>query len=474
MKNYLHYIIALLAGLLILLLLPAANGLTDLGVRATAVIVPVLYLWLTTNTHWTAVFALALLILTKAASPNQIWAASFGHFVIPTIIVFMILNECLRQTGVIHKIAHWFITRPIVKGRPLVFLSMFMASGMIIGQFMENLSLAIIYIGIAAALCEEMGYQKGDPFYTAMFMSVLWPNIVYAISSPIAHALPNILIGVVQSSTGIQITYGQWLAVGLPFAAIMYGVMVLIMRIWNPDSRKFKNFDMETPKTPPLSTEGKIASAVFLMVIAAVLLPEFLKGVFPTAAGIISGWGVAVPAIFGIALLSIIQIKGKPVMDFPLCAKSIPIPAVIFAGSVNCLAPIISSESTGISAWIGNSLQPVFAGLPSFLLVVMLIILSVLMTNFLSNVVTMVLFFNLGAALLTAGNYNLAAFAVIIALAASMSAATPSASVPSPLFFGPGHLTMKSTLKWNVLFVLSAIVLLVAVAVPLANQFLPH
>ena len=30
---------------------------------------------------------------------------------------------------------------------------------------------------------------------------------------------------------------------------------------------------------------------------------------------------------------------------------------------------------------------------------------------------------------------------------------TPSAAVPSPLFFGPGHVTMKTTVKYTTIFV---------------------
>lgn len=472
MKKYIHYIIALIIGLLLLFCLPETNGLTQLGVRSIAVMVPILYLWLTTNTHWVAVLSLALLIVTTVVTPNQMWATSFGHFVVPTIIIFMILNECLRETGVINKIALWFITRPFVKGRPIAFLGMFMASSLIIGQFMENMSLAIIFIGIATALCEEMGYKKGDPFYTAMFIAVLWPNIVYSISSPIAHALPNILMGTLESSLGMTISYGQWLAVGIPFAIVMFFVMLLIMRIWNPDGEKFKNFDVAKVDNPPLRTEGKIAGIVFILVILAILLPEILKGVFPTVTGVISAWGVVVPAIFAISLLSLIQVKGKPVLDFPKATKGVHLPAVIFAGVVSAFAPIISSETTGISAWMGNSLRPAFEGMSPIAIIIILIIIAVILTNFLSNTVVMVLFFNLGAALISTSQYNMAAFAIVIALGASMAGCTPSAAVPSPLFFGPGHITMKNSIKWNLFFIVLATIVVMAVAIPLANAIL--
>ena len=51
--------------------------------------------------------------------------------------------------------------------------------------------------------------------------------------------------------------------------------------------------------------------------------------------------------------------------------------------------------------------------------------------NFLSNVVTMVLFFNIGLALLSGSNMHMEAFAAVIGVAASMASLTPSACAPA-------------------------------------------
>ena len=78
-KNYLHYLIALIIGLVLLFALQPTNGLTPVGIRVVAVLIPILYLWLTTNTHWTSLLALALLVMTTAMTPNEVWAGSMGH-----------------------------------------------------------------------------------------------------------------------------------------------------------------------------------------------------------------------------------------------------------------------------------------------------------------------------------------------------------------------------------------------------------
>ena len=84
----------------------------------------------------------------------------------------------------------------------------------------------------------------------------------------------------------------------------------------------------------------------------------------------------------------------------------------------------------------------------------------------------MVLFFNLGVVLLDAGSLNMGAVTILIGLAASMASLTPSAAVPSPLFFGPEHLTMKNTIKINLLFIILSFVVLMAFAYPFAQAII--
>ena len=470
-KEYIHYLIALIIGIVIWFALPASNGLTPIGVHVIAILIPVLYLWLTTNTHWTCFLALALLVMTQAMTANEVWAGSMGHFVVITVLAYMLLNICLKETGVINKIAIWFVTRKFVQGRPYAFMAMFFASNVIIGMFMDNLSLAVIYIGITGVLCEEIGVKKGDPFYTCMFTGVMWGNVILSIASPIAHALPNIIMGSAEAQLGITITYGQWLAVGVPFAILCYLAIMLVVLIWRPDTTAFKNFDVEAVKKkyPPLDARGKFSAFIFILVVIFVLAPSILKDVNPFFA-YLNNIGVVIPALLAIVVLALVRMDGKPILNVPAAMKEVAWPPIIFAGTVSVFATPLSAENTGISPWLGNIFGFV-DGLPPFAVVVILMIFAIIMTNFLSNTVTMVLFFNIGVIVLANGNTNMGVFTIIISLAASMASLTPSAAVPSPLFFGPGHVTMKNTLKWNLIWIPLTFVILV-ILFPLYSRFM--
>ena len=468
-KTYLHVTVALILGLLIGFGVQPENGLTVLGVRVLAVTIPTLYLWLTVNTSWCALLFLALLILTGAMTPTEVWAGSMGHFAVITMIVFSILNYALKETGVIDRAAAWFISRRIAKGRPLVFLGLFFLSNLIIGMFVDNLSLAIIYVGLAIALADKIGVKRGDPFYACLFIGILWCNVIISIASPIAHAPVLILIGMIETQLGISISYAKWLCVGVPFAAVMFLAMMAAVAVWRPNAKAFLDFDTASLKPEPLSRKGKITAGIFLLTVLAILLPEVGKVVFPGHFAFWSQIGVVVPAILAVCALCLISVDGKPVLDFQAACSTLPLPAILFAGVVCVMSTPFSAESTGISSWLSSLLQPIFQGLSPFGTLTLLAVAALIMTNFLSNVVTMVLFFNIGLALLSGSNLHLGAFAAVIGVAASMASLTPSACAPAPLIFGPGHVTVRGVLKANLVFLVLSLAACLVVVYPLAS-----
>lgn len=469
-KTYIHYGAAFLIGIIIFFILQPSNGLTDVGIRVLAITVPTLYLWLTVNTHWTSILFMGMLVMTGCMSANEVWAGSMGHFSVITMIVFMILNHCLLQTGVINRVCTWFITRKIVHGRPYVFIGMFFASMMVLGMFMDNLSLAVIYVGIAEVLCKKLGIQKGNSFYTCMFMGIMWVDDIISIASPIAHAPCLILMGMMSAQLGIDVSYGQWFALGVPFAVIMFLAIMLCVRLWRPDLTAYNNYDIEEEKrnAPKLDLKGKISVIVFLCAVALIILPELLRNVLPGFSSYWTTCGVVVPAILACAVLCMISIGGEPILDMPAALKSLPMGAIIFAGVVCVMSTPITSELTGINVWMSNVLQPLLTGVSPFAIVVILTVVALIMTNFFSNVVTMTLFFNIGVALLGNSSVNMGMFAMVIGIAAAMACLTPAACAPMPLVFGPGHVTMGNTIKANIMFIICALVVLLGFVVPFA------
>ncbi len=471
-KAYIHYIVAIILFLVFYLCIPASNGLTEKGVAVLAILVPVLYLWIAVNTDWVSLAALAALVMSGVMTANEVWAGSFGNFIVITIIVCMALNAVLTQTGVINKVAVWFITRKFVQGHPYAFIGMYFFSFFLLGTFMEATSLTVIYIALTQALCKNLKVEKGEPLYTVLMTGVFWGNAIISAASPISHVLPLLLIAAVEGRTGLTISYGQWLSVGIPFEIMMFVFLMLVVRFfWRPDTSKFANYNLEEVKrsAPPLGRDGKLATVLFILVVAAWLFPQFGNGFAPGLAAFFTRCGTCIPPIVAIAILCIVRVENKPIVKFPALVKDIPIGLLIFTATVTVLGAAVNLPDVGISDWIRNLLLPVTSSLPTFAVMAILVLGALIMTNFLSNTVTMFLFYSIALSLLADSGINVMAFVIVVGLASCIGILTPSAAVPAPLFFGPGHITVKNTYKYGILYMLLTFLGCMCLIWPLAS-----
>lgn len=476
-KTYLHCAIAVLIGAIIMFALPATNGLTADGVHMLGILVPIIYLWITVGTDWVSLLAIVALVMTGVMTNGKnfyasVYAGSMGNFIIITVIACMALSAVLTSTGVIEKIAVWFITREFVKGRPYAFLFMFLLSNLIVGTFMEATAVAIMYIDLAKSILEKLGYKKGDKFYTVVMAGLYWNNSIVSAGSPISHVLPLLLIAAAAPALGVTISFGQWLMVGIPFEILAFALEMIVFRfIWKPDTTLFQNYDLEATRaaSKPLSKQGRITVIVFICVVFVWLFPQFGSAIAPGIVTYLNQIGACVPPVLGLAALFIIHVDDKPIAKFGDCMKTIPMGMLIFTACVTVLGSAINSETTGISGWMGNVLTPMLSGLPQIAVIVLIVLLAAIITQFMSDTVTMYLMYAIGLSLLSSANINMPAFVMIIGFASIMGLLTPAAAVPSPLFFGPEHITMKNEAKYCAIFLVLDFLMIMCILYPLAS-----
>ncbi|MCC8161743.1 MAG: anion permease, partial [Lachnospiraceae bacterium] len=291
--------------------------------------------------------------------------------------------------------------------------------------------------------------------------------------SPLGHALPVVMLNAAAAG-GYNITYAQWLSVGLP-AAILISVasILVICLVWRPEASKFSNYDLDAHRAnlPKLIRQGLISLIMLLLVIVYWIVPV----VFPNLLGdqlmaLYNSWGSSMPLIIAIALLCVIHVDGKPISTFREMTSTTTVSTLLFIGVVVTLGTAISSESAGISAWLGNLLAPVTSNMSVFVIVVIGCLGCVILTNFISNTVSMLLFYSVMVPIVEAGGGPVIGVIVMLCMMACFASLVPSAAVTAPFFFGPGHITVKNTAKWNVVMIFVAWAITVFLIYPLCNM----
>lgn len=472
-------LLALALGAAIWFGLPAANGLTHEGVRALAVIIPSIVLWLTMGTNWVSLLIMGLFVI-GGVMPNggagNAWATSLGNPIIALIITFYILANTMADTGVIDTVAAWFISRPFLRGRPYAFMTMFFLSQMLLGLVMQNLALAVIYIELAEKICKQLDVKKGDKLYDALMLGVTYGNGVLLVASPIAKTWPLVMIGML-AVHGIEVSFATWFAIGIPFTFAMTVVIITAVRQHRPDVSPLKNLDVDELRrsTPPLSKSGKIVSAGMTLLVAFIVIPELLAVM--GVGGPLIPWmisiGITAPATVLVALLCMTNVDGKPLCNFGRSLSDIHWGVVIFVAATFIIQAGFSNPETGIQAWLAHVFQPVFGNLSPFWLTVLAMVGTLVVTQFMVNGLTMTLFWTIGSSLLVAysGTAHLAGFGIAVLFASCFAVFTAPATLTTALVYEPGHLKPLSVFRPNLVFASLALAVTIGF-IPFINTML--
>lgn len=479
-KGYIHVAIAFFIFLAIKLFLPAQNGLTDLGVNIIAIFASTIWLWVFVSTVWPSLLAFALVVIFGISSPNALAAVTYGHWSFGFILTAMLLNAALIETGVIDHISTWFISRKICKGRPWVFITMFLLSEFIVALFLDCAPVTLIYMTMIDSVCKELGYEKGDRFGKVLTAATLWLVVIGYTSTPISHSIALVMMGQL-SSVGAPISMLQFCMIGIPFGFLFFIITILALRLLcKPDFTKFEKYDpaVKAAQLQKLTPQAKISVGVFAAVVIMWIVPELLNDSLPQVASFFSTIGTTVPPLLGIAVLAIIHINGKPVFDVTKGLTQISMPTLIFVMGIQVFCNTITNESTGVNAFLGNVFTPIASSLSPTLFIIVIIVASVVLTQFLSNMVVQSLFFAAFVPVIQATNaagitsISIAAFGMLLTMAVNVSFLFPSSYMCAPICYGSGYLPIKDGLKLGFPVAVIGTILLITIFWPMANAIL--
>ena len=112
-KQQKHFLIAVLAGVLLYFLLPEANGLTKAGIAMLSVFLPTIYLWLTCGTSWTSLLSVTVAVLLGTYAGANAYGTLWGNVVCAAIIPFMMVATVLEESGAFEWIVKCIISRKL-------------------------------------------------------------------------------------------------------------------------------------------------------------------------------------------------------------------------------------------------------------------------------------------------------------------------------------------------------------------------
>ncbi len=473
-RNYLFSIIGIIL-MFFSQYFPPVLGLSNLGMQVAGIFIGTILLWMFVSVTWPSLLCIVALILSPLYTYTDGLSASMGGWITSFILFSSMVTWTLGQTGFLKRCAIWFVTRPWAQKRPWLFLSLLFLAPLVIGSFMSPIPAFIVCLPVAEQIFQELDFKKGDRLPQIIVLGILFFASLSTAATPIAHTVTTLALSLYENDMGNAINFVSYTIFGVISSIIIFILTIILIKFaGKPDLRRLNNLQQLNLKTDSskLSLQEKTTVAVFGIVVAMWMLPGIINPIFPELASAISSLGTPTPAIIGVCLLSFIQIDGKPLMNFgEAVSKGVPWSAVFMVAATGILGSALTDDSVGITAVISSILSPLIGNMPPILFVLFISIVTIVITNFASNTVTVTLMYSISLPLVYGGaitGVNPAALSCVIGAAACVACATPPSTATAAVAAGTGWLKTDTMLKHGMLWCIGAAIIFALVGYPIA------
>ena len=383
--------VAVVLGICIYFFVPASNGLTHLGVAMLSVFIPTIYLWLTCGTGWTSLLSVTAVVLLGAYQGVPAYMTLWGNICAAAVIPFLMVATVLEESGAFEWIVKWIISRKFIHARPTLFLIMMILSMVVISIFTAPQVVAVLFFNLLSEVTTTIGYTKEDTFYKSHGLVIGW--ISQICDGVLIWGRPYLLtmVAVVAGLGFTDFTIMTYFKFAFFYLLIAIIVIVLIVKLWiRPDVCKFSNYDDEKIRKDlqenPISKQGKIAIAGMLLILLCYVLSslDFLGPVQTYFSSITIAGSVTLVC----ALLCVITVDGKPVLDLNKAASKVPWSMIFFLGAIMFYAQAVGDDMYGISVCMQNILSPIVSRMPGGIAMLIGLVVACIATNFCSNSVS--------------------------------------------------------------------------------------
>jgi solute carrier family 13 (sodium-dependent dicarboxylate transporter), member 2/3/5 len=431
-----------LAMFALMLALPAPAGMETAAWRIAALTVLMAIWWMTEALPLTAT---ALLPFLFAPLFGVMTAAEVaGEYYSP--ILFLILGGAflalaIERVGLHRRLAVAILKLAKPSSTGLLFA--FMAATALLSMFISNTSTALIMVPIALAVLAAGKVAEGatDGFPGAVMMGIAFAASIGGLGTLVGSPTNAIAAALIEKQLGLTISFLDWMRYGVPVVLLAIpAAMLILMRVQRLDRDTFdaRGAAQALGSSPPWSVAERRLVPLISCVFAAWVAQPWIEPLLPKGA-LTDGTIAIAGALF---LFVIPDGTGRPLLNWKEADRAPWGVIMMFGGGLALAAAMTQS---GLAAWLGNVLAPL-GSLPLILLAAAIVALTIVITEFASNVATASGIMPVLAALIATTGVDPILLALPVAFAASWGFMLPSGTGPNAIAWATGHIALPRML----------------------------
>lgn len=418
----------------------------------------------------TALLPLVILPLFNVASIAKA-AQPYMHPIVVLLMGGFIFAKAIEQWRLHERMALYVISK--TRGRPARLIGGFMLASGVLSMWISNTATAIMMMPIALSVAAAIEASKPEneapkPYFTiALLLAIAYSCSIGGLGTPIGTPTNLIIIGYLDEHANKNISFAQWMMMGIPMVVIMLPLAWFALTKWiftidnTPNESAHNDVNnrlaaLGTMTIPERRTLMLFCLIAFMWAFRRPLSELQIAGVTPLA-----GLTDHVTAIIAVLLCFVLPagLKNEPrrkLLDWDI-AQRIPWGVILLFGGGMSLAYAITSS--GLSGYLGQSI----AGLAKFHIFILIVIVAVLvlaLTEVTSNVATASAIMPVVGAMAIETGIPVEVIAVPVALAAGCAFMLPMATGPNAVVFATGQVTLPQMARIGLWINIIAVVII--------------
>ncbi|QCU79018.1 DASS family sodium-coupled anion symporter [Citricoccus sp. SGAir0253] len=450
------------AGLALALVLPASLSFEGRAVAGCALWMAIWWMTEAAPIPVTSLLPLVLFPLFGMAPIKDV-AAPYADSVVFLVLGGVILGLATERSNLHLRVA--LLTIRTVGTRPAQIAFGLMAASAFISAWVSNTATAVIMVPIAVSILQLV--RSVDPeaagrrFAASLLLGVAYGVTIGSTATLIGQPPMALMKAYLGEAHGIDLQFGHWMLVGVPWALVMLGAawLVLTRLVFRAEVAEIPGgremIRGELARLGRMTTPERRVGLVFLLAIFCWVALPFIADI-PAVAGAlpflggISDTQVAMAAAIACFLVPA-QKRSEDPAGTPLlrwsAAREIPWGLLLLFGGGLSLSAMFTA--TGFSEWLGGQVGGL-TGVPAWLVLLVVVVVCLALTELTSNTATAAAFFPIFGAVAVGLGMDPLLMTVAVTLAVCSAYMLPVATPSNAVAFGSGEVTIRQMVRAGV------------------------
>jgi sodium-dependent dicarboxylate transporter 2/3/5 len=468
-------------------------GLDPAAHRLLAILGLVVMLWVTESLPLpvTALLGPALCVLAGIRPAVD----AFKSFADPIIFLFIgsfLLAEAMLHHGLNRRVAFVILGLPGVGESPFRLLLAFGGTTAFLSMWISNTATTAMMFPIGIAILSEMARLQAQRsgrerdfrqlrYGTGLMLITAFGASIGGLATPVGTP-PNLIgRGFLERSLDVQISFFQWMAFGLPLAAVLIVFLVFHLNRACPAEPGLLAgsaawIRAEKARLGPLKPGERNVLIVFALMVTFWLLPGAIAVIYgtddPGYRALARHLPEPVVALLGAVLLFALPTDARR-GEFTLTwreGRRIDWGTILLFGGGLALGEMMFN--TGLARWIGEGLAGAVKAKSGFALTVLFTVIAVIVSETTSNAASANMVVPVAIAVAQGAGVDPVPPALAACLGASLGFMLPVSTPPNAIVYGSGCVPLTKMIRYGLALDLAGIVAVIVIVTWLVPRLL--